>query len=250
MVGYRSSVRRWAAIATALFGIVRGSYLATPEFQWSVPLVATAMSNVFQKGNAIVPIGSDRLAITSSTGSLYLVSPNDVKVSNTTGVAVSNNAAKSFTPSLVNGMDSILCSGGIISVVSNSKTDIVMYAITDTDSQGLIASTSRILAVDASTAQLVWNTTIDGVIAGTPVVSENGFLYVVHNVESTATQPNSMTTAGVVSIFQLDANVFAGSNIRPKLVTKLPTESTGSPIFGRLWSNVYRIHVCRLPDRQ
>lgn len=228
MWGYRNSGRGWAVIAT-MFGIVHGSYLATPEFQWSIPLVSTVTSSLFEKGNSIVSFGSDRLAITSSNGTLYLMSTNNVVVSSNTVASSSSDAAKSFNPSLVNGLDTIQCNGGIIAALASSSTDIVMYAITDTDSQGTIPPTSRILAVDAETAKLVWNTTIDGTIAGTPVLSENGFLYVVHNAESTSAESNAMSRSGVVSIFQVD--VFAGTSLRPKLITKLPNESTGLP-FG------------------
>ena len=228
MLGLRRSLRGWLA-TVFLLGVVQGAYLATPEFQWSIPLVSTATDNLFQKGNAIAQIGSDRLAITSSTGALYLVSPNNVTVNSSTGMVNSSTASKSFTPSLVSGMDSIACNGGIISVFSTSKTEIVMYAIVDTDSQDRLSSSSRIVAVDARSAQLIWNTTIGGTIVGTPVLSNNRFLYVVHNVVS-GSAPNTVE-AGVVSIFQLDANVFAWTDIRPTLITKLPTESTGRP-FG------------------
>jgi hypothetical protein len=238
--------------------MVHGNYLTTPEFVWNIPLTDSLNGNVAQQGNAIVPIRQrNLLAITTSTGTLHLVSTKDAAVT-ANGTTIDNNrtatTAQSYIPNAMNGMDGIVCRGGIIAVVEssissssvssdNDDTFIVVYAVTDTDSQGRLLSTSRILAIDTTTAELVWNITVSGTIVGTPIVStSNNVMYVVHNVvASSSTTTQSSSLSGQVSIFQFHRdpqNVFTNkkdntstTTTRPTLITTLPTESTGQP-FG------------------
>ena len=197
---------------------------------------------IFQKGNAIVPLNEyGLLAITSSTGTLHIVSANDVKVvSGTTGpVANATGVKKSYTPTMIgNNLDTITCQGGIIAAIKNSDGSfVVLYAVTGTDSTAQFAPTSRILAINTASTTLVWNITLPGTIVGTPILSsEMDYLYAVHNVapSSTSGQDPTATPIGQVSIFQFNAasNIFAGSSNRPPtLITTLPSTPRSRP-FG------------------
>lgn len=236
-------------LLVVVHGLVRstyGNYLSTPEFVWSVPIVSSTIDGnnrdvvpIFQKGNAIVPLNENGLlAITSSTGTLHIVSANDVAVVNgTTGpVANATGVKKSYTPTMIsNNLDTITCQGGIIaSIKNNDGSYVVLYAITGTDSTAQSSPTSRILAINTATTTLVWNITMPGTIAGTPILSsELDYLYAVHNVVPSG-QDTTATLVGQVSIFQFNigSNIFAGnSNRPPTLITTLPSTSSSRP-FG------------------
>lgn len=231
-----------------LLPFVFGNYLSTPELTWSIPIVSsTTDANdpnavpSFQKGNAIVPLNDyGLLAITSSTGTLHIVSANDVVVANgTSGTVVTNTTGirKSYTPTMIsNNLDTITCQGGIIAAIKNTDGSfVVLYAITGTDSTAQFSPTSRVLAINTATTALVWNITIPGTIVGTPILSpQKNILYAVHNIVPTEQQVTSASSVGQVSIFQFntESNVFAGiSNRSPTLITTLPSTPTDRP-FG------------------
>ena len=233
-------------IVPRLLPFVHGNYLSTPEWAWSIPIVTSTTDGnnpdavqIFQKGNAIVPLNDyGLLAITSSTGTLHIVSANDVAVANGTSGTVANTTGvkKSYTPTMIsNNLDTITCQSGIIATVKNTDGSVVVvYAITGTDSTAAFSPTSRILAINTATTTLVWNITIPGTIVGTPILnSKKNYLYAVHNVVP-SDQDTSATVVGQVSIFQFstDGNIFAGSSNRsPTLITTLPSTPSVKP-FG------------------
>jgi hypothetical protein len=221
---------------------VYSNYLTTPEFAWSVPIITTSTAgndvDIFQKGNAIVPINDKGLlAITSSTGVLHIVASNRVVVNNATGVVTNTtDIKKSYVPNMVsNNLDTTTCQGGIItsflSRSGNTESYIVLYAVTGSDSTSQLPPLSRILAINSSSAALVWNVTIPGTIIGTPVVSSSkDRMYVVHNIVSG--QVGTSSSDGRVSIYKFNTNgdIFTSGNRGiPTLVTTLPTASTGRP---------------------
>ena len=223
-----------------------GNYLATPELAWSASIISSTTDGneaIFQKGNAIVPLNDyGLLAITSSTGTLHIVSTGDVVAVNGTSqdmVVNLTGSKKSYTPAMISdNMDTTTCQGGIIAKFQNSDGSfVVLYAITGTDSTAQFSPTSRILAVNTATTTLLWNVTVPGTIVGTPVLSsKTNYMYVVHNIVPASGQATTATLVGQVSIFQINAasNVFAGdrNNRPPTLITTLPSTFATERPFG------------------
>jgi hypothetical protein len=222
---------------------VNGNYLSEPEFVWSIPITtsSTTATTTFQKGNAVTAINSNGLlAITSSAGSLHIVSSNDVSMNATTATTSAINVTRSYTPTLTNtNMDTTTCQSGIITALqSTDGSYIVIYAVTDTDSTSPSPPTSRILAVNSTSAALVWNVVVPGTIVGTPILSlKKDTMYVVHNiipsVDSGPSQSSSSSSSssGQVSIYEFNANGNIFSTSRLNKITTVPSTLTDRP-FG------------------
>lgn len=178
--------------------------LPHPEIAWSAQLIDSTV-----RGNAVVYVNEEILAVTTASGVLHLISKG-----------AKNHTTVAYTPDAVAGFDSIICQSSAI--VMN---DVVVYAVTHTDVSHRVASSSRIVAVNAMTGIHAWSLSIDGVVAGTPVWSEvSDTLYVIHNVE--AIGGGLAVIAGVVTVLQI-----VSADTTPTVVATLPSTPSGRP-FG------------------
>jgi len=127
--------------------------LRAPVLRWEVQLPSP-----MRRGNAVVYVGSERLAATTSDGSLHVLNATD--------------GSFLFTFSLQDE-EVLTCETG----VSLWKDRYAVYAV-----YRPISDTSTVIAVDMDTGSERWLALLAGRVAGTPMAGSNA-IFVPHNIQ-------------------------------------------------------------------
>jgi hypothetical protein len=187
--------RTWQTFLLSIWVLLdssHGSLLAQPTVQWTHRLTGSGdlSARGLRKDNAVVVSkGGNFLFVTADDGSLHILDPQKIK---------DDTISIVFEPTPVEGR-STGCRSGVTPVEDEGgRTQYLVYAVIDTpvvsglnigndgtvnaNSNSNVKASSRLLAVDLD-GKLLWSVPLDGIIAGTPLVGQNGTsIYVSHNV--------------------------------------------------------------------
>ena len=171
-----------------------GEFLGGPSIRWGRNLEGS-----FRKGNAIVSSDDgNQLFVTSSDGGLHFVPAN-----------LPNEESTKFSPPATG--QTMICRSSVAQVKGvNGTLEYLVYAVIDSGRK------SRVLAVNLD-ATLLWSLDVDGVIAGTPLVSDtSGLIYLSRNVLGEEGNQGFLSVVEVVN------------NTAPEIIASVSAE-TGAP---------------------
>jgi len=129
-----------------------------------------------RRGNAVQVSRDDRfLWVTTAEGALH-----KIQLGSGSDDADGNENILTYTPT-----GTVRCESGVVETTASNK--LIIYNVQFDDG----TDTSAVMAIDATTLELQWNVTVVGQLQGTPVLSDNDYLYVTH--QSTAVPFGQLT---------------------------------------------------------
>ena len=147
------------------------------QVEASFRLTLPADGGDLRRGNAVQVSRDDRsLWVTTADGALHKIRLD----SEDDDADDEDEQILTYTPTST----SVRCQSG---VVESTTSQVIVYSVQFNDG----TDTSAVLAVNATTLELQWNVTVVGQLQGTPVLSDNDYLYVTH--QSTAVPFGQLT---------------------------------------------------------